>query len=188
MLSSFFCCVKNFDIWMILFFHDLYSCVKNFYHMLIGRFYSFMKNVSRNINFTFLQKLNFNYKVFILPCSCHLLFWWWNFRGRPDVFPLLFVKWLHFVEWLLLIIWFIFLLEEFLSFCSSYDLYSHLGNLYHFARCMIYNPTWGIWIIFLVIWFILPLGEFESFWSSYDLYSHLGNLYHFASRMIYTNT
>ena len=95
---------------------------------------------------------------------------------RLDVFQLLFVKWLHFVEGLSLVIWFIFSLGEFVSLCLSNDLYFHLGNLclsfdlYHFARCMIYTPVWGICIILLVVWFIIPLR----------------NLYHFSRHMIYT--
>ena len=84
---------------------------------------------------------------------------------------------------ILLVVWFILPLGKFVLFCSLYDLYSHLGNLYHFACHMIYILIGRI--ILLVIWFILPLGEFVSFCSSYDLYSRLGNLYHFARRMIY---
>ena len=174
MLSLFFCCLKNFDIWTILFFHDLYSCVKNFYHPLIAQFYSFMKNVSQNINFTFSHKLNFNAKVFILLWPHHLLFWRWGFREDLIFFPLLFVEWLQFVEWLSIVIWFIFSLRGFVSFCPSHDLYSHWENLYHLARRIIYIPTWVICIILLVVWFIFPLGEFVSFCLLYDLYSHLG--------------
>ena len=141
---------------MILFFHDLYSCVKNFYHPLIAQFYSFMKNVSLNINFTFSQKLTFNAKLFILPW----LFWWWSFGEDLTFFSCCLSS--------VYILW--------KDFHSSYDLYSCWDNLYHFscwmiytpirgicAHSMIYTPIWGICIILLVIWFILPLGEFVSF-------------------------
>ena len=89
---------------------------------------------------------------------------------------------------ILLIVWFILLIGKFVTFCSSYNLYSHLENLYHFVCCMIYIPAWRICIILLVVWFIFVLGEFVSFCSSYDLYSHLGSLYHFACHMIYILT
>ena len=48
---------------------------------------------------------------------------------------------------ILLIMWFIFPSGEFVSSCSSYDLYSRLENLYHLARRMIYILAWGICII-----------------------------------------
>ena len=56
---------------------------------------------------------------------------------------------------ILLVVWFIFSLGEFVSSCSSYDLYSCLGEFVSFS-----------------------LGEFVSFFLSYDLYFRLGNLYH----------
>ena len=77
------------------------------------------------------------------------------------------------------------LIGEFVSSCSSYNLYSHLGNLYHLAHHVIYIPIRRICIILLVVWFIFPLGEFVSSCSSYNLYSRLRNLYHFARCMIY---
>ena len=164
----------SFVAWIILifgwyyFFHDLYSCEKN--HLLIAQFYSFKKNVLQNIfNFSFLHKLNLNAKVIILPRPHHLLFWWWGFREDLMFFHLLFVEWLHFVEGLSLVIWFIFSLGKFVSSCSSYDLYSCLGNLYHFARRMIY----------------IFIGRICIICSLYDLYSHWENLYHFSCRMIY---
>ena len=87
---------------------------------------------------------------------------------------------------MLLIVWFILPIGKFVTFCSSYDLYSRLENLYHFARRMIYIPTWRICNILLVIWFIFPLGEFVSFCLSYDLYSHLENLYDFFLERLLT--
>ena len=74
------------------------------------------------------------------------------------------------VEWFILPLGEFVLVIWFISFCSLYDLYSRLGNLYNFACRMIYNPS----------------KEFVSFFSSYDLYPRLANLYHFASHMIYT--
>ena len=177
------CFHYSFVAWRILIFGQSYSSM---IYILVWRIFIFRwlddfilswRMYRKILISLFYKKNNNNYKVFILPWPCHLLFWRWSFWGRL-VFPLLFVKWLHFVEGLLLIIWFIFLLGEFVSFCLPYDLYSHLRNSYHFAHRMIYNLTWRIWIILLVTWFILPLGEFESFWLSYDLYSQLGNLYH----------
>ena len=171
MLSLFFCCLKNFDIWTILFFHDLYSCVKNFYLSLIGWFYSFMKNVSQNINFTFLQK-----KIIII-----IKFLFYPGRAICCFDDGAFGEDLFFrcCSSSDCILW--------KDFYSSYDLYSCWENLYHFACRMIYIPTWGIRIILLIVWFIISLGEFESFCLSHDLYSHLGNLNHFDCRMFYTH-
>ena len=165
---------------MILFFHDLYSCVKNLYHPLISQFYSFTKNVSLNINFTFSQKLTFNANVFILPW----LFWQWSF-GEDLMFFSCCLLSDYIVENMIYILTrrilitfliecFILLLGEFvlvlwfILFCL-YDLYSCLENLYNFSCRMIYSLS-GICIILLVVWFILALG----------------NLYHFASSVIYT--
>ena len=150
---------------MTLFFHDLYSHVKN--HPLIAQFYSFTKNVLQNINFTFLHKLNFNVKVFILPPH-HLLFWRWSFGKDLMFFRLLFVEWLHFVDGPSLVLWFIFSLGEFVSSYLLCDLYSRLGNLYHFAYCMIYIPTWGICII--CCWKdSLTLFHFGPSWGHVDI-------------------
>ena len=138
---------------MILFFHDLYSHVKN--HPLIAQFYSFKKNVSQNIfSFSFLHKLNFNAKVIILHWPHHLLFWWWGFREDLMLFHFVVCRVIAFcgrnftchmiyiligrICIILPVGWFIFSLGESVSSCSLDDLYSHLGNLYHFVRCMIY--------------------------------------------------
>ena len=148
---------------MILFFHDLYSCVKNFYYPLIAQFYSFMKNVSLNINFTFSQKLTFNAKLFILPW----LFWWWSF-GED----------LMFFSCCLSSVW----------FCgrtfTHHMIYILVGTI-----CITFPVEWYILPLgefVLIVWFILQLGEFVSFCLSYDLYFRLGNLFHFASRKIYS--
>ena len=122
---------------------------------LIAQFYSFMKNVSQDINFTFSHKLNFNAKVFILTWLCHLLFWrrgyredlmffcccsssdcilWKDFHSSYDLYS----HWKNLYH--LLVIWFIFSLE----------------NLYHLAHRIIYIPTKGICIILLIEWFIFP--------------------------------
>ena len=120
---------------------------------LIAQFYSFMKNVSQDINFTFSHKLNFNAKVFILTWPRHLLFWRWGYREDLMFFCCCLSS--DCILWK--------------DFHSSYDLYSHwknlyhllviwfifsLENLYHLAHRIIYIPTKGICIILLVEWFI----------------------------------